>query len=131
MYCTGCGNELREVDQFCPMCGRAAHGQATQQAWAPQGEPKKLVRPMNEKSIGGVCAGFARYLGLDVALTRILWLLIAIFTGVGFIAYLVCWIIMPAEYGPPAPAAAQSPANSPQQPDVPPPASSEPVADSQ
>jgi phage shock protein C len=53
---------------------------------------------MHEKSIAGVCAGFARYLDIDVTLTRILWLCIAIFTGVGFIAYLVAWIVMPKDY---------------------------------
>jgi phage shock protein PspC (stress-responsive transcriptional regulator) len=28
---------------------------------------------------------------------RLVWLLVAIFTGVGFIAYLVAWIVMPEE----------------------------------
>ena len=131
MYCTGCGNELREVDRFCPMCGRVTQTQAAQQGAAPQGEPKRLVRPMLEKSVGGVCAGFARYLGLDVTLTRIIWLLIAIFTGVGFIAYLICWITMPADYGPPAPLAAQAQSAEPTpESDMPPSSSAEPAAES-
>jgi phage shock protein C len=50
-----------------------------------------------DKKIGGVCAGFARYFDMDVSIMRILWLVLAIFTGVGFIAYLVAWVAMPGE----------------------------------
>ena len=41
----------------------------------------------------------ARYLDMDVTLIRVLWLAIAITTGVGFIAYLAAWIVMPSDYG--------------------------------
>jgi phage shock protein C len=57
---------------------------------------------MHKKKIAGVCAGFADYLGVDLTLMRIIWLCAALFTGVGFIAYLVCWIVMPKEYAPAA-----------------------------
>ncbi|MCP5110804.1 MAG: PspC domain-containing protein [bacterium] len=126
MYCTGCGNDLRDIDRFCPMCGHATHGQAAGRTATPGGYPKRLVRPMLEKSVGGVCAGFAQYLGIDVTVTRIVWLLVAIFTGAGFIAYLVCWIVMPADWGP-APASAQATAQQPP-PEAPP--ASEPATES-
>jgi phage shock protein PspC (stress-responsive transcriptional regulator) len=51
------------------------------------------------KKIAGVCAGFARYFDVDVTLVRVLWLAIAITTGVGFLAYLAAWIIMPSDHG--------------------------------
>ncbi len=51
------------------------------------------------KKIAGVCAGFARYLDVDVTLVRVLWLAIAITTGVGFLAYPAAWLIMPSDYG--------------------------------
>jgi phage shock protein PspC (stress-responsive transcriptional regulator) len=53
---------------------------------------------MAEKSIAGVCAGFARFFDLDVTFIRIVWLITAILTGVGFIAYLVAWIVMPKDW---------------------------------
>ncbi|MCW5966625.1 MAG: PspC domain-containing protein [Bryobacterales bacterium] len=59
--------------------------------------PKTLSRPLWDKKIGGVCAGFARYMDVDVTLMRIIWLVTAIFTGIGFVAYLIAWIAMPAE----------------------------------
>jgi phage shock protein PspC (stress-responsive transcriptional regulator) len=36
---------------------------------------------------------------MDVTFVRVLWLAIAITTGVGFIAYLAAWIVMPSDYG--------------------------------
>jgi phage shock protein C len=95
MFCTGCGHPLGEADRFCSQCGRSTAPGGV--AAAPR---KRLVRPMDRKKIAGVCAGFADYLEVDLTLMRILWLCAAIFTGVGFIAYLICWIVMPKEYAP-------------------------------
>jgi phage shock protein PspC (stress-responsive transcriptional regulator) len=50
----------------------------------------------------GRTAGCADYFEVDVTLLRIIWLLTAVFTGVGFIAYIMAWIAMPKEYGPPS-----------------------------
>jgi phage shock protein C len=57
---------------------------------------------MQDKKIGGVCAGFAVYMDVDVTLVRILWLLTVLFGGAGIIAYIIAWIAMPKEYGPAA-----------------------------
>jgi len=91
MFCTSCGRELSEGDKFCPSCGKST---APQAASAPR---RRLYRPMKEKKIAGVCAGFARYLDIDVTLVRIIWLTVALVAGTGIIAYLVAWIAMPAE----------------------------------
>ena len=107
MFCTQCGVELPDKDNFCSKCGRAT-GNAPPPAggyWAA----RRLSRPMRDKSIAGVCAGFARYLNVDVTLVRILWLSFAIFLGWGFLAYLIAWIIMPKDWEP-APATARQPA---------------------
>jgi phage shock protein PspC (stress-responsive transcriptional regulator) len=39
----------------------------------------------------------AEYFDLDVTLVRVLWLVIALLGGCGFLAYLVAWIVMPSE----------------------------------
>ena len=41
--------------------------------------------------------GLARHLDVDVTLIRLLTLVAALFTGIGFIAYLIAWIIIPEE----------------------------------
>jgi len=67
--------------------------------------PRRLARNLSDKKIAGVCSGVAAYLGVDVTLVRILWLVLAIFTIVpGFLAYLIAWLVMPKEY--PSPRAA-------------------------
>jgi phage shock protein PspC (stress-responsive transcriptional regulator) len=63
---------------------------------------------MYDKKIAGVCAGFARYLDMDVTLLRVLWLIIAFTTGVGFVAYVIAWICMPREDTPVAASMVQS-----------------------
>lgn len=99
MYCTGCGHTLGENDKFCSQCGKSTGKEAPRPTFTSV-SGKRLVRRMDQKSIAGVCAGFADYLEVDLTLMRVIWLCAAIFTGVGFIAYLVCWIVMPKEYGP-------------------------------
>jgi len=56
---------------------------------------KKLIRPRANRKIAGVCAGFAEYFDLDVTLVRLLWLIVAVMTGVGLLAYPIAWIVMP------------------------------------
>jgi len=99
MFCTQCGTELAEKDRYCSQCAKP-----TGLGAPPQPERPRLVRDVRNKKIAGVCAGFARYLDVDVVLVRIIWLALALGAGVGFIAYLVAWIIMPKERAAAAPA---------------------------
>jgi len=55
------------------------------------------MRPRNNRMIAGVCAAFAQQYGWDVTVARILTAIIACFTGVGAIAYLIAWVIIPEE----------------------------------
>ncbi|NEW79558.1 MAG: DUF2339 domain-containing protein [Gelidibacter sp.] len=61
----------------------------------PNVTPKKLFSDLNHRILGGVCAGFAQYFGISRILTRIIWLLLSLFFGVGFIAYFILWIALP------------------------------------
>ena len=62
---------------------------------------KILTRSSTDKFLGGVCGGLARYLNVDSGLVRIVTVLAAIFTQVGWIAYLVLWAVLPMEAGGP------------------------------
>ena len=77
--------------KFCTRCGKGA-GDAP-----PPTGAARLMRVREGKKIAGVCAGFARYMDVDVTLVRIAWVLIALTAGVGLIAYIVAWIAMPRE----------------------------------
>ncbi len=93
MYCTRCGLELRDADRFCSRCG------ARTAAAGPAPVSMPLMLDKRNKKIAGVCAGFARALDVDVTLIRVIWLVIALATGVGFLAYFIAWIIMPSDHG--------------------------------
>lgn len=56
---------------------------------------KQLYRSTNNKVIAGVCAGVSDYFEIDPTIVRIIWLLLAFPGGIGLIAYVVCWIVMP------------------------------------
>lgn len=56
---------------------------------------KQLYRSRNNKVIAGVCGGVAEYFEVDPTIVRIAWLLLAFPGGIGLIAYIVCWIVMP------------------------------------
>mgnify|MGYP001066643811 FL=1 len=56
---------------------------------------KRLYLSDTDKKIAGVCGGVAEYLAVDPTIIRLLWALPAL-SGVGIVAYLVAWIIMPS-----------------------------------
>ncbi|MBT8238901.1 MAG: PspC domain-containing protein [Croceitalea sp.] len=61
----------------------------------PAGTVKKLYRDMDQKYIGGVCAGLEHYLGFDALWIRLIFILLAITTGFGLVAYILLWILVP------------------------------------
>lgn len=61
----------------------------------------RLMRSRDDAIIAGVAGGIARYLGVDSAIVRLVFVALA-FTGAGVLLYLLLWIIMPRE-GMPAP----------------------------
>lgn len=56
---------------------------------------KKLYRDPDSKFIGGVCSGLEYYTGVDALWIRIIFILLALSTGFGFIAYILLWILVP------------------------------------
>lgn len=58
---------------------------------------RRLYRASKRESIiGGVCAGIANYFEIDPTIVRLLWILLTLVSfGVGIIAYILFWIIMP------------------------------------
>ncbi len=59
----------------------------------------RLTRVTNDKVIGGVCGGIAKYLGWDPAIVRLLYVLISFFSAAfpGIFVYIILWIVMPEE----------------------------------
>lgn len=56
----------------------------------------RLMRSRDDAIIAGVAGGIARYLGVDSAIVRLIFVVL-VFTGAGVLLYPVLWIIMPLE----------------------------------
>lgn len=56
---------------------------------------KKLMRSATDKMVAGVAAGVADYIGLDVALVRIAFVVLALLGGPGILLYIILWVVMP------------------------------------
>ena len=56
---------------------------------------KRLYRSTTNKIVGGVCGGIAEYFDVDPVLVRLVTVLVALTTGVGFVAYIIALIIIP------------------------------------
>jgi len=60
---------------------------------------QRLVRSERFKIIGGVCGGIAQFLGWDVTIVRLLYIIVSIASAAfpGILVYIILWIIMPTE----------------------------------
>jgi phage shock protein C len=56
---------------------------------------KRLYRSREHSMIGGVCSGIAEYFDTDPSLIRLALVLLFFAGGVGILAYIVAWIIVP------------------------------------
>jgi phage shock protein PspC (stress-responsive transcriptional regulator) len=59
---------------------------------------KTLVRTRDGRIVAGVCSGLAEYFGIDANLIRVIVAVLTVFTGgVGALAYLAAWVVIPEE----------------------------------
>ena len=57
----------------------------------------KIKRCWKKRMIAGVCCGIANYLGWDVSLVRIAFVVMSFVAGVGIALYLIFWFLFPNE----------------------------------
>jgi len=62
-----------------------------------QTKPQTLSRPVQDRMLGGVAAGIARYLSVDVTVVRIVFAVLAIMGGAGIPLYIAGWLLIPEE----------------------------------
>jgi phage shock protein C len=104
MYCSNCGTQIGDQDNFCHACGRevARVGEAHHSSAAGYNAPRRLYRLAYDKKIAGVCSGLAKYFDVDVTLVRLAVATgIVLSGGIGLLAYIAAWIIMPVDRGAP------------------------------
>ena len=62
-----------------------------------QHEAGQLRRSQDDKMLGGVAGGLARWLNADVTLVRLVIAALVVFTGAGAALYLAAWLLIPGD----------------------------------
>jgi len=59
----------------------------------------RLTRTSNDRILGGVCGGLARWLGWDPTLVRVGYVIVSLLSAAfpGLLVYIVLWIVMPTD----------------------------------
>ena len=58
---------------------------------------KRLLRLRDGRMAAGVCAGLAANFGVDVNLVRLGFGVLTVFYGLGILAYLIAWVVLPED----------------------------------
>ena len=58
---------------------------------------KKMYKSKKERMIGGVCGGIAEYSNIDPTAIRLFFILFTLACGLGLLAYICAFLIMPNE----------------------------------
>jgi len=56
---------------------------------------KRLYRDPDDMFVAGVCSGLAAYFGIDPTFVRIAFVILTLINGIGILAYLILWLIVP------------------------------------
>ena len=96
-YCSNCGKPIATDARHCPHCGHEVGGVFGGAQTAVPPPQRKLVRPRAGRMLAGVCQGCAITYGWDPTLVRVVFVLLACFSGVGLILYVVLWVVAPEE----------------------------------
>ena len=99
MTCPTCSKDIAVGSKFCYNCG-AKQAESGAPGLSPAtGTTKRLMRSSTDKKIAGVCAGLADYFDMDPTIIRVVWLLCVVCGGVGVLAYVILWIVLPVAPG--------------------------------
>ncbi len=74
----------------------SANNNQNQSTFTTTSGKKRLFRDENHKIVGGVCSGVANYFDIDIAIVRVVFLILLFSFGIGFIPYIILWIAVPS-----------------------------------
>ena len=64
---------------------------------ADQYEARRLRRSADDRMLGGVAGGVARYLDIDVTIVRVAVVALTLLTGTTAALYIAAWLLIPAD----------------------------------
>jgi phage shock protein PspC (stress-responsive transcriptional regulator) len=69
--------------------------QSNQSQYQYQYARQRLYRNPTDKVLGGVCSGIANYFDVDPVILRLIFAVLFLTFGIGFLAYIIAWIVIP------------------------------------
>lgn len=90
---TGAGTPSSSAD---PPADPPGAGRSDTTGGAADG-PRRLYRARDQRIIGGVCGGLAKYFSIDPVIVRIIAVALVFAGGAGFLAYIAAWLLVPEE----------------------------------
>ena len=58
----------------------------------------RLIRTEHDRMLAGVCGGIAAYLAIDPLWVRIAFVVLTAASGIGFLSYVLLWMLMPTDF---------------------------------
>lgn len=84
-------------DEYQRAKARVIQGEPAVSGPAVDPAARLMRRSRQDRWLGGVCAGLARFAGLEAWLVRLLFVALLLMGGFGLLAYLLLWIFMPSD----------------------------------
>lgn len=84
-------------EEFARAKARVLEGSGGGQGFAQGAALNRLRRSRDDRWLGGVCGGLARFTGLDSWAMRLLFALALLCAGTGALIYLLLWIFVPQD----------------------------------
>ena len=90
-------SQMGRVDDFADETSDMEDGYHTGADQAPHSgwQQRKFMRDPDDRVFGGVCSGLGHYFGMEAKWVRLIFILLFVFAGTGFLLYVVLWIVMP------------------------------------
>lgn len=88
------------AEEFQRLKSRLMDGAPAEDALRPT--DSVMRRSLDDRWIGGVCAGLARMMGVETWIIRLAVTLLTFFWGTGLVIYILLWVFVPLEGADPA-----------------------------